>query len=70
MPDIARGGPCPELHPAHRVRSEALTDNVFPTPASPCTHIIALASMTSAMLSRVNISASVATICAPGSPRK
>ena len=74
VPDVARGRPGPELHPAHVAgassRSEAFTDSVLPTPASPCTHIIALASMTSARLSLVSSSASVATMCAPGQPEE
>ena len=50
-------------------RSDALTDSVLPSPASPCTHIIALAASTSARLSRSTSRASVATTFAPASPR-
>lgn len=50
-------------------RSEALTNSVLPSPASPCTHIIALAATTSARLSRSTSRASVATTFAPASPR-
>jgi 1,4-dihydroxy-2-naphthoyl-CoA synthase len=44
-------------------------DSVLPSPASPCTHIIALAATTSARLSGSTSRASVATTFAPASPR-
>ncbi|MFB9075346.1 hypothetical protein ACFFX0_30920 [Citricoccus parietis] len=46
-----------------------MTDSVLPSPASPCTHIIARAVMTSTRLSRSASNASVATTFAPGSAR-
>ena len=57
------------VHPTPGARSDALTDSVLPSPASPCTHIIALAASTSARLSRSISRASVATTFAPASPR-
>ena len=52
-----------------RARREALTNSVLPSPASPCTHIIARAATTSARLSSSASRASVATTFAPARPR-